>query len=133
MQCAGNEDRLVDCPSPDFGVVDCASNRAVEVACMREDPDPLPEQGQIRFGFVRSETATRVRGLIEVFNDGLWGRVCDDNFDVFDASVACRQLGFSPIGKHFPFMQFFTHLILLTAFFTSRLQIHSSIPTLLWI
>lgn len=98
VQCDGDESRLVDCTFPGFGTVTCASNRAVEIDCLKQNPDPMPQQGDLRFGYVRTETAERVRGLVEVFNAGYWGRVCDDNFDVFDASVVCRQLEYSSIG-----------------------------------
>ena len=34
-------------------------------------------------------------GRLEIFHDGQWGTVCNDYFGTPDATVACRQLGYS--------------------------------------
>ncbi|XP_022092069.1 deleted in malignant brain tumors 1 protein-like [Acanthaster planci] len=83
VNCKGSEKQLQDCPASrgnncnhgeDAGVV-CASASA----------------GDIRL--IGGSSA--LEGRVEVFVNGAWGTVCDDGWDLTDASVACRQLGYN--------------------------------------
>ncbi|XP_065188627.1 deleted in malignant brain tumors 1 protein-like [Sycon ciliatum] len=40
-----------------------------------------------------NSTATRLKGLIEVYYQGVWGPICRDKFTTVDANVVCRSLG----------------------------------------
>ena len=41
-------------------------------------------------------------GVIEIFNGGRWGPICDERFDERDGEVACRQLGYSDVLRVIP-------------------------------
>ena len=52
------------------------------------------DDGSVR---VRGSLSQRI-GRVEVCVNSEWGTICDDSWDSDDASVVCRQLGYSPYG-----------------------------------
>ncbi|XP_052085416.1 cubilin-like [Mytilus californianus] len=82
LQCIGNEFTLFDCAHLPWGTFNCDHGEDVGVDC-REEVIEVRIAGGSSFG------------RLEVYYNGIWGTVCDDSFDIYDANVACRMMGYS--------------------------------------
>ncbi|GIL73199.1 hypothetical protein Vretimale_4641 [Volvox reticuliferus] len=83
LDCTGKERTLMSCPYDALVDNQCDPYWAAAVMCGVED------------GALRLANGTEVAGRLEVLHNGGWGTVCSDNFTDVEASVACRQLGFT--------------------------------------
>lgn len=45
-------------------------------------------------------SSSGLTGWVDVCTEHSWTAICADNWDNSDASVACKQLGFSPYGMY---------------------------------
>lgn len=90
LNCSGDEPSLMDCPHSILGSSCNASIIAAGVLC----PEPC-FGGDIRLNGGEND----LEGRIELCIDGFWGSVCSHSWSSYDAAVACRQLGFSSVGR----------------------------------
>ncbi|CAB4015815.1 deleted in malignant brain tumors 1 -like, partial [Paramuricea clavata] len=91
VNCIGNERRLASCSHTGWGNNDCKHKEDAGVECLSQGLDI-----SLRLEGPSSEKGT---GRVEIYANGRWGTICDDQWDINDAKVVCRQLGYKDAVK----------------------------------
>ncbi|XP_073693838.1 scavenger receptor cysteine-rich type 1 protein M130-like [Garra rufa] len=81
VTCRPHDLNLWQCPSSPWGQNNCGEDEVAKITC--SDHVPLRLSGG----------EGRCSGRLEVYHNAVWGSVCDDQWDISDAQVVCRQLG----------------------------------------
>ncbi|KAM6225687.1 antigen WC1.1-like [Spheniscus humboldti] len=81
FHCDGTEAHLGQCPVTALGASPCSHENNAAVIC---------SAGSASLRLVGG--GSRCDGRVEIFQHGTWGRVLDDQWDMQEASVVCRQL-----------------------------------------
>ena len=72
--------------------------RCINYTCMKINF--YSDTGQVSGDLRLVDGLNSSSGRLEVYFFGDWGTVCDDGFGSSEATVACRQLGFSGYSRY---------------------------------
>jgi len=87
VQCNGSENTIAECVHDAWYPSNCSNGEEQAVSCLTEDAVALMGGGSPR------------EGRLEVYHNGTWGTVCDDDVTYSTARVVCYSLGFGYVGR----------------------------------
>ena len=89
----------VQCVSSRSQLLECSSRPILEHNCDHADDAGVGCEAPCVTGDIRLADANIPNeGRIEICMNNVWGTVCDDGWGDTDATVVCRQLGYSVTG-----------------------------------
>jgi len=89
VDCTISDKEIGLCDHNTWGHDDCSHSEDVGLRCEGEHQQDIPD------GTFKLVGGADSFGRVEVYHNGEWGTVCDDEFGMNEAHMICKSLGFS--------------------------------------